>query len=114
MIHYGGAAIPAALQSGPGKVALKVGVGVIAVPMILKALKQGGLAKTVALGAWASIVIDLYNTYLAPMLQSSLGFSDYETGSLSAYEGGTLSSYPIGSMVAPGSGVNIYDGGVYQ
>jgi hypothetical protein len=113
VIHYGGAMIPAQVQSGVGKMGLKLAVGVVALPMVLKALKQPGLARNAAIGAWAVIVIDAYNEFLAPMVEKSLGFSDYETGTLSSYETGTLSAYPIGGMVAPGAGANTYAGGVY-
>jgi hypothetical protein len=113
VLHYGGAAIPAPLQTGVGKMALKFGVGVVGLPMLLRMTPLRGFASKVALGAWAAIILDAYAEWVAPMVQSSLGFSGYEVGQLSGYEVGQLSGYTGGSLVEPASGGGAYTGGIY-
>lgn len=102
LIHYV-PGVPAALTSGLGKTALKLGVGAFLLPMALKALKQHGLARNVAIGAWAAVVLDIYNDYAAPAINKAVGFAGYEAGQLTGLEYGAL------------QGSSIYGGGsIYQ
>lgn len=73
--------IPEQLKSGTGRLATKALVAGVAAPMVLKMLKQGGLARNVAIGAWVAILGDVLNTYVAP----HLGLAGYEAG-ISGYE----------------------------
>lgn len=72
--------IPAQLTSGLGLVALKIGVGAVALPFILKMAKQHKLATNVAIGAWVSVVADVISTYITP----KLGLGEY-VSSMSEY-----------------------------
>lgn len=105
--------VPVALQSGAGKMALKIGVGAFALPMLLRAMRQGSLARNVAIGAWAAVVVDAYNLYLAPTLAGSLGLSAYEVGSLNGYEMGELSGYTGGGLEVASEGAGAYTSGAY-
>jgi len=73
--------IPASLQAGPGRAALKIAVGGFALPFVLKAVKQPGLARDVAIGAWVSVVVDLLHQYVTP----ALGLSEYSDHPLGVY-----------------------------
>lgn len=103
--------IPAQLTSGIGKSGLKLVVGTIALPMLLKAVKQPGLAKKVAIGAWASVILDLYATYVAP----SLGLSDYEY--VTGYQELGAENTPLGQLEMDndgmGGGENMYADTMY-
>lgn len=78
--------IPSALSSGPGRIALKAAIGVIALPMLLKAVRQPALARNVQVGGWVSVLLDVYTQYLAPTLDKAIGVSDYELTGMGAYE----------------------------
>jgi hypothetical protein len=107
--------LPATLTTGPVLLAVKAGVGLIALPMLLKVLPGGRrFASSVAIGAGVAIALDILNTYVIPNIP---GISDYETGMLSDYETGMLSGYGDPTMnesatsAAGSSGV--YSGGIY-
>ena len=110
--------LPANMQTGPAYLALKAGVGLIALPMALKFIPGGRrFAVPVAVGAGVVILLDLVRTYVAPMAPQIPGLSDYETGVLSDYERGLLSGYgdptqAEGIAISPG-GQSVYAGGVY-
>jgi len=103
--------IPAMLTSGPGKLALKGIVGVVALPMLLKAVKQPGLARNVAIGAWAAIILDAYSLWIAPQLAAAgLPVGEYEE--LSDYgDGEDLAVYEDDGGI--GAGENIYGDTIY-
>ena len=109
--------VPAQLQSGLGKAALKLGVGVVLVPALLKATigRRSGsfgstLARNVAAGAWAAVILELYGTYVAP----SLGLGDYEF--MTGYQELGPENSPLGALVegeGMGAGENIYADTMY-
>jgi hypothetical protein len=99
--------MPAMLTGGLGKSALKIGVGAIALPFILKKVGQHSLAKNVAIGAWVAVAVDLLHEYVTP----ALGLSEYSSD-LSLYSSaGDLSDYPNESEV--GSAENMYGDTMY-
>jgi len=102
--------IPEGLKAGPGKMALKGVVGVVALPMLLKALKQPRLAKAVAVGAWAAIVIDGYKAWIEPQLAAAgLPVGVYEE--IGEYEApGELQDYGDDAI---GAGENVYADTMY-
>jgi hypothetical protein len=107
--------LPATLTAGPVLLAVKAGVGLIALPMLLKVLPGGRkFASSVAIGAGVAIAIDILNTYVLPNIP---GISDYETGMLSDYETGTLTGYGDPTMnegvSSANSNVGVYGGGIY-
>jgi hypothetical protein len=79
--------IPAGLQSGLGKSVLKIAVGAFALPMVLKLVKQPGLARNVAIGAWVAVAVDALHEYVVP----ALGLGEYSSGEVGIYGRGDLS-----------------------
>jgi hypothetical protein len=97
--------IPAQLQSGLGLSALKVGVGGLALPFILKKVGQHQLARNVAIGAYVSVIVDLLHQYVTP----HLGLSDYTT-SMSDY---TTTMGDYGAPEEVGAAENMYGDTMY-
>jgi len=110
--------LPDNLKTGPGYLAVKAGVGLIALPMALRFIPGGRrFAGPVAVGAGVVILLDIVKTYLAPLAPQIPGLADYETGALSDYQTGLLSGYGDAatneSIVAAATGAGVYSGGVY-
>ncbi len=110
--------LPAGMQTGPGYLAVKAGVGLIALPMLLKFIPGGRrFAVPVAVGAGVVIFLDIIRTYVAPMAPQIPGLSDYEQGLLSDYERGLLSGYGDPNagegILAAAGGQSVYSGGIY-
>jgi hypothetical protein len=103
---------PAALQTGFGRLAAKAVVGTTVLPFLVgKLLRQQGLARNIAVGAWVAISVDLINTYVTP----HLGLSDYEQGTLMDYQDGQLLGLS-GDEARGGSELagSVYEGGPYE
>ena len=103
------AALPKSLTEGLGLTALKIGIGAIAVPMLLRAVKQHKLAGNVAIGAWAAVAVDLYGAYVQPQLAAA-GLGEYEPGSLQDYQPASLQ----GDESSVDLSGTLYEGGVYD
>lgn len=103
-------------QVGIGKTLLKAGVGLIALPMLLKFVPGGKkFSGIVAAGAAVAVGLDLYNAYVTPALPAD--FQDYETGYIQDYQTGQLQNWPGLSNWAPNGGMqgaDPYSGGAYD
>lgn len=96
--------------TGIAKIALKAGIGIVALPLLLKMVPGGKkFAGSVAIGAGIAVALDLWNQFGAGMLPAEL--HDYEVGTLSAYRPGQLDGWaPQGGM---SGGPGVYDEQVY-
>ncbi len=97
--------IPSQLTSGPGLALLKIGVGGLVLPLVLKKVGQKDLARNVAIGAWVSVIADVLNTYVVP----HLGLGDYTT-SMADY---TTSIGDYGAPEEVGAAENMYGDTMY-
>lgn len=97
--------------NGPAKLALKAGVGLVALPMLLKFVPGGKkFAAQVALGAGIVIALDIFDQYIKESVPAYL--QDYEYGSLNDYQYGALNGWAPQDGMSGGAGV--YDDGVYN
>ena len=97
--------VPAQLQSGIGLSASKILVGGVLLPIVLKKVGQGNLARNVAIGAWVSVIADVLNTYVVPHLR----LGDYTT-SMGDY---TNSMGDYGAPEEVGAAENMYGDTMY-
>lgn len=75
--------LPAEWSQGPMKLAVKAGVGLVVLPLVVKFIPGGRrFVGPVAVGAAVAIVLDLFTAYLAP----AIGLSDYEMTGIGEYE----------------------------
>jgi hypothetical protein len=82
------------------RIGTKAVVGMVALPMLFKALRIRGVAGAFALGAGIAVAEDLFRTYLERFLPLPAGVStlgEYETQTLSAYETAQLSGSDTGA-----------------
>jgi hypothetical protein len=87
--------LPANLTSGPTLLIVKAGVGLVALPMLLKMVPGGRkFASSVAVGAGVVIALDIFNAYIAPNIP---GLHDYEAPGLMGYGGGDAPPEEIGA-----------------
>ena len=71
------------MTAGPMSIALKAGVGLIGLPMLLKIVPGGRkFASSVAIGAGVAVALDILTAYVLPHIP---GISDYETPGLLGY-----------------------------
>lgn len=102
----------ASALTGPSKIALKAGVGLIALPMVLGFVPGGKkFAAHVRLGAGIAIAFDIYEQYVKGALPAYL--QDYQYGSLNDYQYGALNGWAPQAAMS-GAGDSTYDGGVYS
>jgi hypothetical protein len=95
--------------AGPAKMALKAGIGLVALPMILKFIPGGRkFAGSVAAGAGVAIMFDIYDQFIKASLPAEL--QDYGYGSLNGYEAGQLNGWtPQQGVAGSPSDPGIYD-----
>lgn len=93
--------------TGAGKIALKAGIGIIALPMLLKFVPGAKkFAGPVAIGAGVAVFLDIWDQYIKTNLPSYL--QDYQYGALNSYQTGELNGW------MPQEGVSgLYEGGAY-
>mgnify|MGYP001613162863 CR=1 FL=1 len=92
------------------RIAVKAVVGVVALPMLARALKWKGMAGPLAIGGGIAVAVDLFETYIARFIPFPMG--EYEQQELSAYEMQQLEQGDdMGAAGAYGGGA--YGGGAF-
>lgn len=89
------------------RIGAKAVVGLVLLPMVAKMLKMGKFSAPLAIGGGVAVVVDLFETYLAPSL--GVPIADYEQGVLNDYEVGQLNG-PVEDTVMD---ADAYGGGAY-
>lgn len=92
------------------RIGAKAAVGLVLLPMLAKMLKQGKYAAPLAIGGGVAVVVDLFETYVAPHV--GIPMADYEQGVLNNYEVGQLNG-PDMSQIENVQDVDAYGGGAY-
>jgi len=101
------AALPAAWKTDANltRIGTKAAIG-IGLPLLAGKFLPRGVAKTIAIGGTAAVVLDLFQTYVAGKLGMSL--TGYETGMLTDYQPGTITGIEEGQLSD-----TAYGGGAY-
>lgn len=90
------------------RIGAKAVVGLVLLPMAAKMLKQGKYAGPLAIGGGVAVVVDLFETYVAPHIGVPL--ADYEQGTLNDYEVGQLNGPTTDDVTES----DAYGGGAYS
>jgi hypothetical protein len=109
--------LPAAWQADPNtaplvRIGTKAVIGLVALPMLARAMRWRGAAGPLAIGGGIAVAVDIFQTYLEKMLPLPVGvtsLADYEQGYITSYEPGQLTGEPAMDF----SGGGAYGGGAY-
>jgi hypothetical protein len=103
--------VPAALKSGPGKIAAKAVIGIGAGWVVSKLLKQHNLGRGIAVGGVIAALLEAWQQYAAPALPPQL--QDYEITPMGEYQLAGPDDMVEEGITGLGYGENIYSDPIY-